>query len=105
MRWMAGAAFFSCATFSASDMRRSRSSARACNGFDGSRQMGGSLMSGMRVAAAEKASANSEALNETTEAPVAFFISTVLNFALPLLAANVIVNGHCARGHPGGHVG
>ena len=74
-------------------MRRIRSFSRSANGCDGSRQIAGSLMSGMRVAAAEKASANSEALNETTDTPVSFFTSTVLNFALPLLAMNVIVNG------------
>ena len=50
-------------------------------------------MSGTCVAAAEKASANSEALNETTDAPEAFFTSNVLNFAAPLLAAKEIVSG------------
>ena len=55
-----------------------------CNGCDGSRQIGGSLISGTRVAAAEKASASSEALNETTDAPEAFFTSNVLNFAAAL---------------------
>ena len=55
--------------------------------------MGGSPISGMRVAVAENASASSEALNETTISPSAFFISNALNLAVPLLAANVTVRG------------
>ena len=85
--------FCNCATFSASDMRRIKSFSRAFNGCDGSRQIGGSLISGTRVAAAEKASANSEALKATTDAPEASFTSIVLNFAAPLLAAKEIVSG------------
>ena len=90
---MAGAAFFNCATFSASDIRRIKSSARSLMECDGSCQMGGSVISGTRAAAAEKASASSEALNETTDAPVASFISTVLNLAVPLLATKEIFSG------------
>ena len=41
------------------------------SGFDGSRQIGASWTSGTRTAAAEKASANSEALKETTDVPSA----------------------------------
>ena len=52
-----------------------------------------SLISGMRVAAAEYASAISDALNETTDSPEAFFTSNVLNFALSLLAENETVSG------------
>ena len=52
--------------------------------------MVGSLISGTRTAAAEKASANSDALNDTTDAPDAFLISMVLNLAVPLLATNEI---------------
>ena len=43
---MAGAPFCNCATFSASDIRRIKSCSRAGNGCDGSRQIGGSLISG-----------------------------------------------------------
>src|ERR1035437_5458310 len=90
---MAGAPLRSCATFSASDIRRIKSSARAFNDFAASLQMGTSLISGMRVAAAEKASAISEALNATTEAPEEFLISNVLNFALSLLAEKETISG------------
>ena len=92
-RRMAGAPFCNCATFSASDMRRIKSFSRAANGCDGSRQIGGSLISGMRMAAAEYGSASSDALNETTDSPEAFFTSNVLNFALSLLAVKVTVSG------------
>ena len=54
-------------------------------GFDGSRQIGASTTSGTRWAAAENASANSEALNETNDDPSAFLTSIVLNLAAPLL--------------------
>ncbi len=90
---MPGAPFCNCAAFSASDIRRIKSFARADNVCDGSRQIAGSLISGMCVAPAEKASASSEALNATTGAPEEFLISNVLNFATPLLAAKEIVSG------------
>jgi len=92
-RRMPGALFLNCATFSASDMRRIRSSARVFKGCAGSRQTAGALMAGARLAAMEKESARSEALNETTDVPPAFFISIVLNLAVLLLAMNEIASG------------
>ena len=64
-----------------------------CNGCDGSRQMGGSLISGMRLAVAEKGSASSEALKAKTNSPEPFFTSNVLNFAVFLPAVKVTVSG------------
>ncbi|MGA2248432.1 MAG: hypothetical protein ABSH48_25975 [Verrucomicrobiota bacterium] len=90
---MPGAPFCNCATFSASDIRRIKSFARGNNVRAGSRQMAGSLISGMCVAAAEKASANSEAQNETTAVPATSFASNVLNLAVRLAGRK----GDCER--------
>ena len=52
---MPGAPFCNCATLSASDIRRIKSFARALKVCDGSRQIIGSVISGTRLAVAEKA--------------------------------------------------
>jgi len=90
---MAGASFRNWATFSARDMRRMRSSARALRGLDGSRQIGGSWISGARVAAAENGSASSEAVKERRVSPASFFTSNVLNLAAPFRASKETVSG------------
>src|ERR1022692_2432057 len=90
MRGIPGAPFCNCATFSASDMQRIKSYARSFSECDGSFQIGGSLTTGMRGASPENWSANSDAANETTDAPAAFFTSNVLNLALPAFAEKEI---------------
>ena len=90
---MAGAAFLSCATFSARAIRRIRSSARARSGFAESRQIAGSFTAGGTNAAAPNASARSLAAKATTSVPAPSLIVTVLNLARPLPAANVSCSG------------
>ena len=79
-------------------------------GCDGSRQIGGSVISGTRRASAEKLSANSEASKAITDAPAAVLISTVLNFAAPLLDEKTRLRApgfrrlHAERARDSGHL-